>query len=588
MRPSKGIPAAMDRSNRKLAVFLALLVSLNIVLRWRRYHYQGRIGARYGLPMLTADMQQTLPAPVGTLLEQLQHGGDFTLFAPSMEAYNAWMAQQAGTSDGLKDRIHSLLADHILDEVLLLDEVPDRGISVTASSGKKIEVRHGVDGALVMNGIVSKQCNLEKGGGIVHIIDGVLFFSQQSLAKQDQLLHVGQPQGDDGVDRYTCSGRGSIAPGRGCRCAALYRGPQCKDVTATKAWQDTANGYFGSLILSQAHLLRMTEIKAITPGKELSILKSISPAMREQLSRILPDRDIVSNTQFRSCALVGGSGILMRYEAGAEIDGHEMVLRFNSAPTKGYQEHVGSRTTYRVCNGEHLNFKEGNETVIHHLKARSFLRKLMLYTALGKAPPLVFDPDFTSYVASMLSFIPSSGYFAIMMALQVCHQISLYGFFVSDRHGARHHYFNTETPSNAKRDDTEYHVTAALARSGVLKFREPCIVECHESQTACQECLGDIPLEELAALERWSQEQVQYNSEREAALAESRKWDWGVEETLAFSETEGVVRKSPRPLKAAKPDSGPSTAQRQHGKSSSAGAEKPRRNRGGIHLRKEA
>jgi hypothetical protein len=112
-----------------------------------------------------------------------------------------------------------------------------------------------------------------------------------------------------------------------------------------------------------------------------------------------------------------------RRRAGAEIDAHDMVLRFNSAPTRAYSAHVGNRTTYRVCNGEHMNIREGSEVVVHHLKARSFLRKFMLLasttTARRASPPLLFHPDFTSYVAHTLSFIPSSGYFAIMMALQV-------------------------------------------------------------------------------------------------------------------------------------------------------------------------
>lgn len=53
-------------------------------------------------------------------------------------------------------------------------------------------------------------------------------------------------------------------------------------------------------------------------------------------------------------------------------------------------------------------------------QAKSFLGKLMLYNTvmMPKSPPLMFDPDFTTFVSSTLSFIPSSGYFAIMMALQ--------------------------------------------------------------------------------------------------------------------------------------------------------------------------
>ena len=35
-------------------------------------------------------------------------------------------------------------------------------------------------------------------------------------------------------------------------------------------------------------------------------------------------------------------------KAGQIIDAHDEVFRFNNAPTQGYEEHVGSRTTYMV------------------------------------------------------------------------------------------------------------------------------------------------------------------------------------------------------------------------------------------------
>jgi hypothetical protein len=38
----------------------------------------------------------------------------------------------------------------------------------------------------------------------------------------------------------------------------------------------------------------------------------------------------------QTCAIVGSSGIVLNYEDGAAIDAHDMVFRFNSAPTKGY------------------------------------------------------------------------------------------------------------------------------------------------------------------------------------------------------------------------------------------------------------
>ena len=38
---------------------------------------------------------------------------------------------------------------------------------------------------------------------------------------------------------------------------------------------------------------------------------------------------------YKSCALVGNSGVLLRKERGAEIDNHDLVLRLDRAPTVG-------------------------------------------------------------------------------------------------------------------------------------------------------------------------------------------------------------------------------------------------------------
>ncbi|XP_072918695.1 alpha-N-acetylgalactosaminide alpha-2,6-sialyltransferase 5 isoform X3 [Hemitrygon akajei] len=49
-----------------------------------------------------------------------------------------------------------------------------------------------------------------------------------------------------------------------------------------------------------------------------------------------------------SCALVTSSGHLIGSKRGAEIDQVECVIRMNDAPTRGYQEDVGRRTSLRV------------------------------------------------------------------------------------------------------------------------------------------------------------------------------------------------------------------------------------------------
>lgn len=67
--------------------------------------------------------------------------------------------------------------------------------------------------------------------------------------------------------------------------------------------------------------------------------------------------------------------------------------------------------------------------------------------------------------------------------------------------------------------------------------------ECHDSHSSCQECIGDVPLESVVALERWTDAQQASNAKREAAWTEAQRWDWGVESSFSFSEADGVVRK---------------------------------------------
>ena len=59
----------------------------------------------------------------------------------------------------------------------------------------------------------------------------------------------------------------------------------------------------------------------------------------------------LARERFATCAIVGNSGSLLRQERGHEIDAHEMVYRFNQAPLKGYEKHVGSRCTHESLNG---------------------------------------------------------------------------------------------------------------------------------------------------------------------------------------------------------------------------------------------
>lgn len=61
---------------------------------------------------------------------------------------------------------------------------------------------------------------------------------------------------------------------------------------------------------------------------------------------LLPNKDI---------AIIGSSGRLRRKPAGPKIDAHEFIVRFNRAPTEGYEDLVGAQTDLRVANNHVFN-----------------------------------------------------------------------------------------------------------------------------------------------------------------------------------------------------------------------------------------
>ncbi|XP_078582066.1 alpha-N-acetyl-neuraminyl-2,3-beta-galactosyl-1,3-N-acetyl-galactosaminide alpha-2,6-sialyltransferase-like [Branchiostoma floridae x Branchiostoma japonicum] len=81
------------------------------------------------------------------------------------------------------------------------------------------------------------------------------------------------------------------------------------------------------------------------------------------------------------CALVTGSGRMLNYKAGNEIDQADCVIRMNEGPVLGYEKHVGSKTTLRVMCFRSIYIAPINAAIY---KGNS--------TLLGWGPPRDMDP----------------------------------------------------------------------------------------------------------------------------------------------------------------------------------------------------
>ncbi|XP_049949130.1 beta-galactoside alpha-2,6-sialyltransferase 2 [Schistocerca serialis cubense] len=80
------------------------------------------------------------------------------------------------------------------------------------------------------------------------------------------------------------------------------------------------------------------------------------------LSKQFPDEPLLGKPgkHFNTCAIVTNAGSLDGSGLGNFIDTHDVVLRFNHAPTEGYESDVGSKTTLRILNSQVVSKPEFN------------------------------------------------------------------------------------------------------------------------------------------------------------------------------------------------------------------------------------
>eukprot|EP00897_Mesotaenium_endlicherianum_P010643 jgi/Mesen1/9607/ME000659S08986 len=269
-----------------------------------------------------------------------------------------------------------------------------------------------------------------------------------------------------------------------CVCPVLYRGSECLsgvDVPREGPLKKLEPKFVGDLTLSKRALSGQKWLTVYLPDKQADNgtagYKTIG-AVTADLLFALPLKDAIpAGKVMGTCALVGGSGLMLHYAHGPEIDEADAVMRFNSAPAKGFELHVGNRTSYR-------------ETVLTFLRSRTALEALVRTKRRFPRMKLhALSADFVAYAALPFAHAPSVGLYGVMLALQRCHRVTLYGFQAYAEHNVTYHYYDQcDRPQDPVRHEHEFPVLKAMADLGLLSFREPCVVACHESPQECDKC----------------------------------------------------------------------------------------------------
>lgn len=177
--------------------------------------------------------------------------------------------------------------------------------------------------------------------------------------------------------------------------------------------------------------------------------------------------------EFKTCAVVGNSGVTLLKEYGEEIDNHDAVIRINMAPIRGFEKYVGKRTTFDVVNSHNVReilqgvrrwrpANEGETKLVLFETASHFARYHLCQPLLkkyGAENAILLNPLFSNRAHSLWIKLkellektknsqynrkPMSGFFAVLYALQMCDKVDLYGFdaYTSRKKSYRYHYFD--------------------------------------------------------------------------------------------------------------------------------------------------
>lgn len=200
-----------------------------------------------------------------------------------------------------------------------------------------------------------------------------------------------------------------------------------------------------------------------------------------------------TSDRIKTCAVVGNSVNLKGSGYGPLIDLNDVIIRMNFARVRGYEADVGTKTTHHVMYPESaVDLADTTHLVLFAFKIQDIEWLIKAFTTgfFGRSYAQVksriranrnlvrvISPAFMKYVHEIWlqnkRGYPSTGFMALVLALHVCDQVSVFGFG-ADSDGNWSHYFeklrDKRLRTGVHPGEEEHAVIQLLADRKAIKF----------------------------------------------------------------------------------------------------------------------
>ncbi|XP_065827929.1 CMP-N-acetylneuraminate-beta-galactosamide-alpha-2,3-sialyltransferase 1-like [Oscarella lobularis] len=220
--------------------------------------------------------------------------------------------------------------------------------------------------------------------------------------------------------------------------------------------------------------------------------------LANDLFTVIPSADPFSpSTSCQRCAVVGTAGNLRGAGHGKEIDSFDVVIRMNTAPTKGYENDVGTKTTHHLVYPESAHNYDGEGKLVlfpfkvldvewlksvfstHHI-SKTWMR-VPTRVNTDASNGMVIHPEFIHYVSKTWfegkGRWTSAGGLALVWALHICNEVDVFGFG-RNKYGNWDHYYDKHErtgvdpfrKTHVHDADIEEKVRTALDKAKIIRF----------------------------------------------------------------------------------------------------------------------